>query len=73
MVKAAELRERTREELETNLRELEEELFNLRFQSVTGQLENPVRAREVRRTIARIKTILREQELASELKDDHGD
>jgi large subunit ribosomal protein L29 len=66
MVKASELRGRTDDELQTNLRELEQEIFNLRFQIVTGQLENPVRARNVRRDIARIKTILRERKLAVE-------
>ncbi len=63
-MKASELRERTDEELKTNLRELEEEVFNLRLQMVTGQLENPMRARRARRTIARIQTLLRERELA---------
>ena len=41
----------------------EKELFNLRFQHVTGQLENPVKMREVKRNIARVKTIIREKEL----------
>lgn len=63
-MKVSELRGRTDEELRGNLRELEEELFNLRFQVVTGQVENPVRARTIRRTIARIHTIMRERELA---------
>ncbi len=63
-MKASELRERTDEELKTNLRELEEEVFNLRLQMVTGQLENKMRAKGARRTIARIQTLLRERELA---------
>ncbi|MFQ5892739.1 MAG: 50S ribosomal protein L29 [Nitrospinota bacterium] len=63
-MKASELRERTDEELRSNLEELEQELFNLRFQLVIGQLENPMRARSIRRTIARIQTILREREPA---------
>lgn len=42
---------------------LKEELFNLRFQHATGQLENPMRIREVKRSIAQIKTIIREREL----------
>lgn len=63
-MKASELRERTDEELKTNLRELEEEVFNLRLQMVTGQLENSMRAKGARRTIARIQTLLRERELA---------
>ncbi|MFW6266087.1 MAG: 50S ribosomal protein L29 [Halanaerobiales bacterium] len=58
-----ELRELTNEELEEKLREFKEELFNLRFQNATAQLENPMRIRQVRRTIARIKTIVREREL----------
>lgn len=65
-MKAVELRGRTDEELRTNLRELEQELFNLRFQMVIGQLENPSRSKRVRRDIARIKTVLRERELAGE-------
>lgn len=62
-MKAVELRGRTDDELRTNLNELEQELFNLRFQMVTGQAENPARTKTVRRNIARIKTILREREL----------
>ena len=46
------------------LAKMKKELFNLRFQHVTGQLENPVKMREVKREIARVKTILREKELA---------
>ena len=60
---AAELRELNAEDLETKLRESKEELFNLRFQSATGQLENNSRLRTVRRDIARIYTIVREREL----------
>ncbi|MBK5216345.1 MAG: 50S ribosomal protein L29 [Propionibacteriales bacterium] len=60
---AAELRELNVEDLETKLREAKEELFNLRFQSATGQLENNSRLRTVRRDIARIYTIVREREL----------
>ena len=63
-MKASELRERTDEELKTNLRKLEEEVFNLRLQMVTGQLENSMRAKGARRTIARIQTLLREREIA---------
>ena len=50
-------------ELNQKLASLKEELFNLRFQLATGQLENPMRIKEVKKTIARIKTIQREQEL----------
>ena len=51
-------------ELNSELAKMKKELFNLRFQHVTGQLENPVKMREVKREIARVKTILREKELA---------
>jgi large subunit ribosomal protein L29 len=50
-------------ELGQQVIQLKEELFNLRFQHATGQLENPMRLREVRKNIARTKTVLREQEL----------
>lgn len=51
-------------ELNTKVSELKErELFNLRFQLATGQLENPMRIREVKKTIARIKTVQREEEI----------
>ncbi|MBM7583028.1 large subunit ribosomal protein L29 [Caldicoprobacter guelmensis] len=62
-MKASKWREMTNEELNQKLNELKSELFNLRFQLATGQLENPMRIREVKRDIARIKTILREREL----------
>ncbi len=58
-----ELRNLTDVELDQKLREFKEELFNLRFQHATAQLDNPTRIREVKRIIARIKTIKREQEL----------
>ena len=61
--KAAELREIEDEELLGKLREAKEELFNLRFQAATGQLDNHGRLKAVRREIARIYTILREREL----------
>lgn len=54
----------TEVELNSELAKMKKELFNLRFQHVTGQLENPVKMREVKREIARVKTILREKELA---------
>ena len=63
-MKINEVRELSMAELEEKLAEMKQELFNLRFQHVTGQLENPVRMREVRRDIARVKTIIREKELA---------
>ncbi len=51
-------------DLETKLGELKEELFNLRFQHATGQLENPMRIREVKKSYARIKTIITEREMS---------
>ncbi len=60
---AAELRHLDNDSLEEKLREHKEELFNLRFQAATGQLESHGRLRAVRRDIARIYTILREREL----------
>jgi large subunit ribosomal protein L29 len=62
-VKPAELRENSDEELVTKLREAKAELFNLRVQGATGQLDNHRRLQVVRRDIARIYTIMREREL----------
>jgi large subunit ribosomal protein L29 len=64
-MKAKELKEFSDIELVGKLSELKEELFNLRFQMATGQLENPMRIREVRKNIARVKTVQRERELNS--------
>ena len=58
------MRELTEVELNTELDKMKKELFNLRFQHVTGQLENPVKMRELKKDIARVKTIIREKELA---------
>lgn len=66
MKKVKELRELTDEELQKKLVDLKDELFRLRFQLATGQLENPMRIREVRRAYARAKTILREREIMRE-------
>jgi len=63
-MKAAELRDLSDEELRRKLRELQEELFNLRFQLATGQIENVGRIRMVRRDIARLKTIQHQKGLA---------
>ena len=60
---AAELRALDAEELEIKLRDAKEELFNLRFQSATGQLESHGRIRAVKRDIARLYTVIREREL----------
>jgi len=62
-MKASELRELSIPELKEKLRELREELFNLRFQKTVHQLENPMRIRQVKRDIARILTVIREKEL----------
>ena len=58
------MREMTEVELNAELDNMKKELFNLRFQHVTGQLENPVKIRETKRDIARVKTVIREKELA---------
>jgi large subunit ribosomal protein L29 len=63
--RAAELRELNDTELEHRLGEAKEELFNLRFQNATGQLDNVARIPEVRREVARIETLLREREIAA--------
>lgn len=62
-MKAKEIRDMSLNELDQKLVGLKDELFNLRFQHATGQLENPMRIKEVKKTIARIKTIQREREL----------
>ncbi len=62
---AEELRSLADDELVTKLREAKEELFNLRFQGATGQLDNNRRLQQVRRDIARIYTVMRERELAA--------
>ncbi len=64
-MKSAELRQKTPDELKDQLLGLRKEAFNLRFQKATGQLENTARVREVRRDIARIKTILNAKRKAS--------
>jgi large subunit ribosomal protein L29 len=66
--KAAELRELPDEELVDRMEAAKEELFNLRFQLATGQLDNPTRLKEVRHDVARIATVLRERELELELE-----
>ena len=58
------MREMTEVELNAELDNMKKELFNLRCQHVTGQLENPVKLRETKRDIARVKTVIREKELA---------
>ncbi|MCG8541290.1 MAG: 50S ribosomal protein L29 [Clostridia bacterium] len=62
-MKANKLHDMTSQELSNKLDDLKAELFNLRFQLATGQLENPMTIRSVKKDIARVKTILREREL----------
>ena len=57
-----ELRTSNSQDLKVKLNDLKAELFNLRFQLATGQLENPMRIREVKKSIAQIKTIIREED-----------
>ncbi|MBQ1300094.1 MAG: 50S ribosomal protein L29 [Erysipelotrichaceae bacterium] len=61
MEKMKEIRELSNADLTKKIDELKEELFNLRFQQATGVLENPARMKEIRKTIARIKTVLTER------------
>ena len=58
------IREMSEAELNAELSKMKKDLFNLRFQHVTGQLENPLKMKETKRDIARVKTIIREKELA---------
>ena len=68
MLKIGEIRAMTDEELRGRIEEAHQELFNLRFQRATGNLTTPSRFRHVRRDVARMKTILRERELAAEIE-----
>ncbi|MBQ7036404.1 MAG: 50S ribosomal protein L29 [Clostridia bacterium] len=65
-MKVNEIRDLKIEELQEKLADLKKELFNLRFQHATNQLENPMRIAEVKKTIARIKTVIKELEIKSE-------
>ncbi|MEX0836629.1 MAG: 50S ribosomal protein L29 [Nitriliruptor sp.] len=69
MSTAAELRELQDDELLEKLAEGKEELFNLRFQIVTGQLDDPRRIKQVKREVARVLTVMRERALAAETSD----
>ena len=62
-MKATEIRELTVEELQEKLKALKEELFNLRFQLAVNQLDNPMRIKAVKKDIARVLTVIREQQL----------
>lgn len=64
-MKAKELKEQTEDELRIKERDLADQLLKLRFQAATAQLEKPVKIRQVRRDLARVKTILRQKELAA--------
>ena len=63
-MKANEVRKMSSAELETKLKDLKKDLFNLRLQHATNQLDNPIRIAQVEKDIARVKTIIREQQLA---------
>ena len=62
-MKVNKLRDLSTEELTKKVDSLKEELFNLRFQMATGQLENPMKIKEIRKDIAKAKTVLREREI----------
>lgn len=65
-MKASKYFEMTNDELNTQLKELKTELFNLRFQMATGALQNPISIRETRRNIARVMTLLRQRQLKAQ-------
>jgi large subunit ribosomal protein L29 len=62
-MKASEIRDLNMEEMHRKLTDLKEELFNLRFQHETGQLENPQKMKQAKRDIARVKTVIKQSEL----------
>ena len=64
-MKAKEIRDLTTAEIEQQVKSLKEELFNLRFQLATGQLENTARIGQVRKSIARMKTVIRKREISA--------
>lgn len=64
-MKASEIREMTGDEIQRKVKDLKEELFNLRFQHGAGQLENPQKMKQVKRDIARCQTVVREAELST--------
>jgi large subunit ribosomal protein L29 len=63
-MKASEIREKDMLELNKELGDLKSELFKLRFQLATNQLENPMKLKDVKKSIARVKTVIREKELS---------
>lgn len=68
-MKASEIRELSMNELNTKLTDLKSELFNLRFQLATGQLNNPVSIKNTKKDIARVATIIKERELKAKIAD----
>ena len=62
-MKIEKMREMTNQELSKELQKMKQELFNLRFQHVTGQLENPIKMKDIKREIARVKTVMRENDM----------
>ena len=68
-MKAEALRDLSLDELNKKVLDLKEELFNLRFQAATGQLENPMQLKKVRKDIARTKTVIREREIAGDMTE----
>ncbi|MCX7843610.1 MAG: 50S ribosomal protein L29 [Clostridia bacterium] len=62
-MKASEIREKSQVELDKELKDLKSELFKLRFQLATNQLDNPMKLKDVKRSIAKVKTIMREREI----------
>lgn len=62
-MRISEIKEQTKEELEAKLADIKKTIFNLKFQKAKGKLENPVKIRNLRKDVARIKTLLREKEL----------
>lgn len=71
-MKTKDIRDLTSEEIMQKVKELKQELFNLRFQLATGQTDNGMRLREVRKGIARAKTVLRERELRQQKEQAYG-
>ena len=67
-MKASDIREKTSKELDKDLLDLKKELFKLRFQMATNQLDNPMKLKFVKKDIARVKTIIRERELNGTVK-----
>ncbi|MBA7510593.1 50S ribosomal protein L29 [subsurface metagenome] len=62
-MRISEIKEQTKEELEAKLADIKKSIFNLKFQKAKGKLENPAKIRNLRKDVARIKTLLREKEL----------